>query len=289
METTLTKHQLGEYQQQGFLFPLPVLSDSETATLRTKLEELEMDRGGQLPARINRKPHLLLTWLNELIRDSRILNPVEDILGPNILCWGSGFFIKNAHDPAQVTWHQDSTYWGLSKPDVVTAWVAFTPSTAENGCMRVVPGTHTLQQLPHRDTFAQDNLLSRGQEIAVKVEESRAVDIVLEPGQMSLHHVMLVHGSEPNRSALRRIGFAIRYLPTHVKQLTGVRDSATLVRGTDEYGHFVLEPAPRSDFHPDALAFHSETLKANDQILYGGATTQLGDDASVERTPRVSD
>jgi non-haem Fe2+, alpha-ketoglutarate-dependent halogenase len=289
MEKTLTKHQLGEYQQQGFLFPLPVLSDLETATLRRKLEELETGQGGQLPTRINRKPHLLLTWLNELIRDPRILGPVEDILGPNILCWGSGFFIKNAHDPGRVTWHQDSTYWGLSKPDIVTAWVAFTPSTAENGCMRVVPGTHTLQQLPHRDTFAQDNLLSRGQEIAVKVEESRAVDIVLEPGQMSLHHVMLVHGSEPNRGALRRIGFAIRYLPTYVKQLTGVRDSATLVRGTDEYGHFVLEPAPRSDFHPDAVAFHSETLAANDQILYGGATTKLGDNASVERTPRGSD
>ena len=180
MGKALTKHQLGEYQQQGFLFPLPILSESETAALRGKLEELEINQGGRLPARINRKPHLLLTWLNELIRDPRILDPVEDILGPNILCWGSGFFIKNAHDPARVTWHQDSTYWGLSKPDIVTAWVAFTPSTPENGCMRVVPGTHTLQQLPHRDTFAQDNLLSRGQEIAVEVDESKAVDIVLD-------------------------------------------------------------------------------------------------------------
>jgi non-haem Fe2+, alpha-ketoglutarate-dependent halogenase len=289
MGKTLTKHQLGEYQQQGFLSPLPVFSDSETANLRSKLEELEMNQGGRLPPRINRKPHLLLTWLNELIRHPRILDPVEDILGPNILCWGSGFFIKNPHDAARVTWHQDSTYWGLSKPDIVTAWVAFTPSTTENGCMRVVPGTHTLQQLPHRDTFAQDNLLSRGQEIAVEVDESKAVDIVLNPGQMSLHHVMLVHGSEPNNGALRRIGFAIRYLPTYVKQLSGIRDSATLVRGTDEYGHFALEPAPRSDFHPDAVAFHSETLAANDQILYSDAANKPNDDASVVRRPRNSD
>lgn len=289
MGKTLTIHQLGEYHQQGFLSPLPVLSDSETATLLRKLEQLEIDQGGRLPARINRKPHLLLTWLNDLIRHPRILDPVEDILGRDILCWGSGFFIKNPTDPARVTWHQDSTYWGLSKPDIVTAWIAFTPSTTENGCMRVVPGTHTLQQLPHRDTFAPDNLLSRGQEIAVEVEESRAVDIVLEPGQMSLHHVLLVHGSEPNRSAHRRIGFAIRYLPTCVKQLTGIPDSATLVRGTDEYGHFLLEPAPRSDFHPDALAFHSEMLAANDQILYRETTTKLGDDDSVVRTPRGSD
>lgn len=276
MSKTLSKHQFGEYQQQGFLFPLPVLQDSEMAELRTKLEHLETQHDGRLPAGINRKPHLLLTWLNELIRDPRILDPVEDILGPNILCWGSGFFIKNPNDSARVTWHQDSTYWGLSKPDVVTAWIAFTPSRAENGCMRVIPGTHALEQLPHRDTFARDNLLSRGQEISVNVDESRAVDIVLAPGQMSLHHVMLVHGSEPNRSALRRIGFAIRYLPTYVKQLAGVHDSATLVRGKDEYGHFEFEPVPRSDFHPDALKFHAEMLAANDQILYRGTPSKPG-------------
>jgi ectoine hydroxylase-related dioxygenase (phytanoyl-CoA dioxygenase family) len=271
MGKALTREQLAAYERQGFLFPLPALSDSETALFREKLEHLEAENGGEIPARLNRKPHLLLTWLNELIRDPRILDAVEDVLGPNIFCWGSGFFIKNAGTAARVTWHQDSTYWGLSKPDIVTAWVAFTPSTTENGCMRVIPASHGSQQLPHRDTFAADNLLSRGQEIAVDVDESKAVDVVLMPGQMSLHHVLLVHGSEPNGAAIRRIGFAIRYLPTYVKQLSGVRDSATLVRGVDEYGHFSLEPAPRSDFHPDAVAFHSEMLAANDQILYSGA------------------
>ncbi len=276
MGKALTGSQLEAYQQQGFLCPLPVFSDTEIAALRSQLEILELHQGGRLDARVNRKPHLLLTWLNELIRDARILDPVEDILGPNLLCWGSGFFIKNPHDGARVTWHQDSTYWGLSKPDIVTAWIAFTPSTAENGCMRVVPETHTLSQLPHQDTFATDNLLSRGQEIAVDVDESKAIDIVLAPGQMSLHHVMLVHGSEPNRGSHRRIGFAIRYLPTDVKQLTGTKDTATLVRGTDNYGHFTLEPAPRSDFHPDALAFHAETLAANDQIIYRGTTPKQG-------------
>jgi non-heme Fe2+,alpha-ketoglutarate-dependent halogenase len=145
MGKTLARHQLQDYQQQGFLSSLPVLSEPEAATLRSKVEELEARNEGRLPPSTNRKPHLLLTWLNELIRDPRILDPVEDILGPDILCWGSGFFIKNAHDPARVSWHQDSTYWGLSKPDIVTAWVAFTPSTIENGCMRVVPGTQTRQ------------------------------------------------------------------------------------------------------------------------------------------------
>jgi hypothetical protein len=281
MHTEPNKDFLDAYRERGFLFPLPALASSETAALRTKLENLEAQHGGKVPPPLNRKPHLLLTWLNELIRHPAILDPVEKILGPDILCWGSGFFIKNPHDKARVSWHQDSTYWGLSSPDVVTAWVAFTPSTTANGCMRVVPATHKLQQLPHEDTFASDNLLSRGQEIAVEVDESKAVNIVLEPGQMSLHHVLLVHGSEPNNSELRRVGFAIRYLPTYIKQLTEVVDSATLVRGSDRYRHFLPEPVPQSDFHPDAVAFHAEMLAANDQILYRGPQAKPSGDASA--------
>jgi ectoine hydroxylase-related dioxygenase (phytanoyl-CoA dioxygenase family) len=193
---------------------------------------------------------------------------VEPILGPNLLCWGGSFFAKKPHDPGFVTWHQDSTYWGLSRPDIVTAWIALTPSTAANGCMRVIPGSHTSDQLPHRDTFAEDNLLTRGQEIAVEVDESKAVDIVLGPGEFSLHHVRLVHGSKPNTSDVPRIGFAIRYLPTDVRQISGHPDSATLVRGTDEYGHFLPEPAPREDFDPDAVEFHARVMEANRKILY---------------------
>lgn len=282
--------QLKKYEEQGYLFPLPVLPFEETALLRSKLEALEVQHGGSLPATINRKPHLLLTWLNDLIRDRRILDPVSDILGPDILCWGSGFFIKDPLHPARVTWHQDATYWGLSKPDIVTAWVALTPSTRQNGCMRVVPGTHKLSQLPHQDTYAPDNLLSRGQEIAVKVEESQAVDVVLSPGEMSLHHVMLVHGSEPNAGTERRIGFAIRYLPTSVKQLAGIADSATLVRGKDAYEHFSLEPAPRSDFHPEAIAFHARMLEANDRILYRATSGENAEkDTSHDQSTPAND
>ena len=98
-----------------------------------------------------------------------------------------------------MSWHQDGTYWGLSSPDVITAWIALTPSTPQSGCMKVVPGTHR-SQVPHQDTFAADNLLSRGQEIAVQVNPADAVEIVLAPGEMSLHHVLIFHGSEPNRA-----------------------------------------------------------------------------------------
>jgi ectoine hydroxylase-related dioxygenase (phytanoyl-CoA dioxygenase family) len=274
MGKALTRDQIEHYRRDGFVHPLPAVSASESAALLARFEAQEQAEGGRLSMATNRKPHLLLAGLNDLIRHPAILDAVEDVLGPDLLCWSSGFFAKNAHDPARVTWHQDATYWGLSKPDVVTAWVAFTPSTKQSGCMRVIPGTHLVDQLPHRDTFATDNLLSRGQEIVVTVNEADAVDIELQPGQMSLHHVRLVRGSEPNRAAQRRIGFAIRYIATDVRQVAGDTDSATLVRGRDAYGHFQAEPRPRFDFDPDAVAFHARMLESSNQILYRGAAQQ---------------
>jgi ectoine hydroxylase-related dioxygenase (phytanoyl-CoA dioxygenase family) len=152
---------------------------------------------------------------------------------------------------------------------VVTAWVAFTPANAANGAMEVIPGSHKLDQIAHRDTFAKHNLLTRGQEIAVEVDESQAVRLDLEPGEMSLHHVRLVHGSPPNTSNDRRIGFAIRYIPTSVRQLEG-EDSATLVRGADRFGNFELEPRPVSDLDPEMLALHKKITERNARILYRG-------------------
>jgi len=137
--------------------------------------------------------------------------------------------------------------------------------------MRFVPGSHTVQ-LPHHDTFAEQNILSRGQEVTVEVDEREAVDIVLAPGQMSLHHGRVVHGSAPNRSGDRRIGFNIQYLPTHVRQVVGKRDSATLVRGVDRYGHFEEERRPSADFTPEELrAFRQGLDERRSEYLYRGA------------------
>jgi ectoine hydroxylase-related dioxygenase (phytanoyl-CoA dioxygenase family) len=225
--------------------------------------------GGPLRGDLRHKTHLLFPFLAELVRRPRILDAIEDVLGPDILCWSSNFFIKEAADPAFVSWHQDSTYWGLSSPDVATAWVALTPSNDANGAMAVVPGSHKLDQMPHRDTFHRHNLLTRGQEIAVAVDEAKAVPLNLRPGEMSLHHVRLVHGSPPNPSPDRRIGFAIRYIPTSLYQLEGT-DSATLVRGEDRFGHFELEPRPERDMQEDMLALHRRLTERAAQILYRG-------------------
>jgi non-haem Fe2+, alpha-ketoglutarate-dependent halogenase len=269
----LSPDAVARYRRDGFYFPVRVFSAEEAGEYRARLEAVERAHGGPLGGQLRQKGHLLFTWLNRLIRDPRILDPVEDVLGPNLLCWSSSFFVKEARDPAFVSWHQDATYWGLSEPDVLTAWVALSESSVESGAMRMIPGTHA-EQVAHRDTFAADNLLSRGQEIAVEVDESRAVDVVLHPGEMSLHHVRMFHGSPPNRSADRRIGYAIRYVPTHVRQLSEVRDTATLVRGVDEFHHFDLEEPPAADLDPAARERHALIMKRQGEILYRGTTAE---------------
>jgi ectoine hydroxylase-related dioxygenase (phytanoyl-CoA dioxygenase family) len=153
---------------------------------------------------------------------------------------------------------------------VVTAWIALSASNASNGAMQVIPGTHSSEQIAHRDTYSPHNLLTRGQEVAVEVDPGQARTITLEPGEMSLHHVRIIHGSPPNESASRRIGFAIRYIPTSVRQKQGA-DSATLVRGVDDYRTFEHEPRPSKDMDPTFVSLHAEIAQRNAHILYKGA------------------
>jgi non-heme Fe2+,alpha-ketoglutarate-dependent halogenase len=263
---SLSAEAVQQYRELGYYAPVRVLSTAEAAQLRAKLEAFEAG-AGPLAGKLRHKSHLLFTWLNELIRHPRILDAVEDLIGPDILCWGSSFFIKEPRNPGFVSWHQDSTYWGLDPADVVTAWVAFSDSNSANGAMRVVPGTHRMDQVPHRDTFRPENLLSRGQEIMVDVDEREAAMLELAAGEMSLHHVRLIHGSDPNPSGDRRIGFAIRYVPTYVRQVAGAHDTATLVRGVDQFGNFEVEQAPDADMSPAAQAYHTAVTEAHAQIL----------------------
>ena len=269
MPKLLSNAAVEAYKREGFYSPVRVMSAAEARRYRNALETHEAKTGKPLQGNWRHKMHLLFTWADELVHHPKILDAVEDVIGPDILCWTTNFFIKEANSPGFVSWHQDSTYWGLEPDDVITAWVAFTDATPENGYMQVIPGSHKVDQLPHVDTFHKDNLLSRGQEIAVKVDEQKAVPCLLEPGEMSLHHIKLVHGSEPNRSGDRRIGFAIRYIPTYVRQ-TKVDDSATLVRGVDRHRNFDHEPRPRADLDQGALAAHADAVGRQVKALYQG-------------------
>lgn len=277
MPKILTESQIDQFWRDGCVFPVRVMPEAEALEIRRRLETFESENGGPLKGALRHKSHLLFTWLGDLVRNNGIVDAIEDLYGPNLLCWTTNFFIKEADNPAFVSWHQDSTYWGLDKPDVVTAWVALTPSNKANGAMKFIPGSHTKDQIPHRDTFAKNNLLTRGQEVAVEVDESKAVAITLEPGEISLHHVRLVHGSPPNPSHDRRIGFAIRYIPTTVAQIAG-EDSATLVRGVDTHRHFELEPRPTRDMDPEFVALHQTITERNAQILYRGTQVKSYDD-----------
>ena len=280
MSKLLTPAQLQAFQDEGYIAPIRVMTPDQAHALRERLEAFERTQGGPLKGSLRHKTHLLFTWLNDLVRQQKIVDAIEDLHGQNLLCWTTNFFIKEARDPAFVSWHQDSTYWGLSKPDVVTAWIALTESNETNGAMKVIPRTHLLDQVPHRDTFSRNNLLTRGQEVAVDVDASQAVTLELQPGEMSLHHVRIIHGSEPNPSGERRIGFAIRYIPTHVRQIEG-DDSATLVRGVDTYNTFEPEPAPTRDFDPEFVALHQAIADRSARILYKGT------DVSSYNEPRA--
>src|SRR5258706_8295906 len=257
------------FAREGFYSPVRVMPAAEARRYRNALETHEAKPGKPLQGNWRHKMHLLFTWADQLVHHAKVLDAVEDMIGPDILCWTTNFFIKEARSPGFVSWHQDSTYWGLEPDDVITAWVAFTEVTEENGYMQVIPGSHKIDQLPHLDTFHKDNLLSRGQEISVEVDKSKAVGLAMGAGEMSLHHIKLVHGSAANRSHDRRIGMSIRYIPTYVRQ-TKMRESAMLVRGVDNYSKFAVEPRPKADLDEAALAAHADAVGRQVKALYQG-------------------
>ena len=269
MPKLLTSAQVETCKHDGYLAPVRVMSAADAHQYRVSLETHEAKTGQPLQGNWRHKTHLLFTWADALVHHPAVLDAVEDVIGPDILCWTTNFFIKEANSPGFVSWHQDSTYWGLEPDDVITAWIAVTEVTPENGYMQVIPGSHKIDQLPHVDTFHKDNLLSRGQEIAVEVDKAKAVGLALHAGEMSLHHIKLVHGSDANRTNDRRIGLAIRYIPTTVRQ-TKVRDAAMLVRGADKHRHFDYEPRPKADLDDAALAAHADSVARQVKALYAG-------------------
>lgn len=269
------------FDADGFICPLPALTAERTASYRARYLAFQAQHQIQLDAlspsrrwQIFADTHFVLPWVDELTRESSILDGVEQVLGPDLLAWNTSWFVKMPGDKTFVSWHQDGAYWGLSPMEVATAWVALGPVTTANGCMRMIPGSHQQPRLPQRDTWADDNALSRGQEIAVAVDEARAVDLVLEPGEMSLHHLWIVHGSNANRSDEPRIGLAIRYVAPCVQQESGALPLAMLVRGRADNGHFTLAERP-TDVHARAgEGRHAEIMQRVHRALATAPPTQ---------------
>lgn len=275
----LTAAQKARYWEDGYLFPVPVITAAEALALRAELEAIEtdwLDAGLPLPLntykRIN--AHAVMPLAARIGLNPAILDVVEGLLGRDILIYSVEFFIKEPNTRHKVSMHQDLTYWGLGAIDgLVTAWLALSPATQASGCMDFVKGSHKNPILPHEDTFAEDNLLSRGQEVKVDVDPKDRMPIEIHPGEISLHHGLTIHGSGPNTTNDRRIAAVVRYCTPDVKQQTGVTDYAMLARGTDTSGNFTHLPAPRGLFTPEALRLYDEVRTAQAKVMMSGTDT----------------
>lgn len=268
MLDVLSPMAVNNFRLQGYHSPIRLVSKEDAITMRKALEAYEA-RNGPLHGASRFKSHLLFKWLSNLIRTERILDAVEALIGPNILAWSTDWWIKEAGSQQFVSWHQDSQYWGLDTTKLVTVWVALSPSTIESGCMRVLPGSHLGPDLEHVETFQEDNMLTRGQQIS-HIQEEKSVNLEVDTGEAAIFAYRIAHASSPNRSADRRIAVAIRYIPPDARQIRSDNDSAALVRGRDTHGFFNLEPEPAFDFDPETVAFHKGDAEERRKIIYHG-------------------
>lgn len=257
------------FAESGFVHPIRVYPEPEIEALRRRFEA-ELRPLLQDPTQetdYTFQTHLLFPWLDAVVRHPPVLDAAAELLGPDLLLWNSGFVVKPARDGYFASWHQDLTYWGLEPDHVVTAWLAFTSSTRANGCVRFVPGSHRLGLLPVVETRAKDNMLSRGQSVILDDPESRAVAVELRPGEMSIHHGLTVHASDPNRTDADRIGMTMTYIRPDVRSRKG-RDTVSLVRGEYRFGHFDLAPPPIADLDRAAVAAHAAAARARMVVLH---------------------
>ena len=258
MPKVLTQEQIATYHRDGAVAPVSLMSRAEIAVYQRKFEALEATIGGEAQARYRIKAHLPFPWLCELVRHPRMTDAVEDLIGPDVICWGSSFFTKKAHDSRFVSWHQDSTYYGMEPPESITCWIGFTDSRMNSGCMRIVPGSHRGPAiLPHVETWDKQNLLARGQTIE-KVDESNLVYLEVNAGEFSIHHNKTIHSSQPNTADTPRVGFAVHFAAANVRQAQYEGATAIVLRGRDRNNYWLPEPQPKEDFDPVCLAAMDE-------------------------------
>ena len=235
------------YAENGFFSPVNAFSEAETEELRKDYETAEEELRGDTEklSLLKAYPNRLLPSFDTATRNETLVEAAKEILGENILVWSSALFIKEASSTKIVSWHQDLTYWQLNDIKEVTCWLAISSARKQAGCMKFIPGSHKNRIVPHNDTFDENNLLTRGQEISVEVNENEAVYAELDPGQASFHHGLLFHSSGPNTTDDRRIGSAIRYISASMKQETGDCPLVTQVSGNTDYGNFKILPPPK--------------------------------------------
>ncbi|MCB1739080.1 MAG: phytanoyl-CoA dioxygenase family protein [Gammaproteobacteria bacterium] len=264
MPRLLSDAQVQMMERDGYVAPIRIFDAQTARAYRDRLEAFEAsvaDRPAEetLFTLSRFKPHLLFTWLDEICHHPRLLDAMEDVLGPDLIIFSGAFFTKNAGDGNYVPWHQDTTYADFEGGRYARAWVAFTDSHPGNGCMRVIKGSHKTQLQHTEEPDNPHNILFRREKVAGTVDESDAVDLILAPGEMSIHDYGVVHGSNPNDSTDRRIGFAITFVSADTLP-RGRKETGMLVRGQVRNDGWELEPRPLADLDEAARAAHARAM-----------------------------
>lgn len=263
MPKILSEEQVQQYKRDGFVSPVRVMTESDAADILKEIKAFEEKQGRPIYGVQRTKACLLFPFIYEMVTQESILDAIEDLIGPDILVYQNAAWLKEADGKGFVSWHQDSTYFGMDPWDLVSAWVALSPAGVEEGCLEVLPGTQSLGMLPFDYSAMSDgNMLASGQRAIYDIDESKAVPMPLRPGEMSLHHVNLLHCSRPNKGTERRVGFSIACCPPSVRQMTKVKTTAMLLRGEDRYGYYELdEKAPVAPDDPDTIEAHARAVE----------------------------
>jgi len=258
----INQAELEHYQHHGYLFPKRVLTSEEAANCLRRLSDMETRIGApltQADLKWRGASYLYSPWVNALVRDPRVLDLVEDVIGPDILVFWSTFFIKEPGTASFTAWHQDATYFGLEPYEHVTAWIALSDAGSDAGCMDVISSKGAPRQLAHAAARLPDSINGAGQVIVEPFDDSDPVAMALMAGEASLHHTLCCHRSAPNRASHRRVGLGISYIPAHVKPTGSYRMPALCVRGSNKYDHFDLLPDPAEELDAQGIAVHEKT------------------------------
>lgn len=264
MPKVLTEAQVRAFEEQGFLSPVRALSAERARVYRERYEALEARWPGDMK-KMKTKSHLLCPWVLEIAEDPYVLDIFEDLLGPNLRCWSMAWRVKPADGETFAGWHQDSVY-GSPVPIVLGA-LALSPCGPRQGCLRGFPGSHRWGHLKHEESDDAKSILARGQFIVDPLDETKAIDFALAPGEMVLFHNALVHGSAGNFGPDRRMLLLVEMVPTWASP-PRVRESALLVRGVDTHGHFDDEPRPDGEFTATAQANWTRVVDARARRLF---------------------
>jgi non-haem Fe2+, alpha-ketoglutarate-dependent halogenase len=259
----LTEAQVEAWRRNGFLSPFPLLDEAERQVCLDGLARYERWLGtpvnGAAEMKWRTMPYLILPWAAQLAHDPRVLDLVEDLIGPDILVYTSTFFIKEAGSPTIAAWHQDSTYYGLAPADEVTVWVALTEASQAAGCMDALPFDGKPRQLRHQARVVEHSVNRASQKVVEPLDESRAVPMPLKPGEFSMHHGLCPHRSGPNSTDYRRIGLGLNFIPAHVRTTGTAKPAAMLVRGQHR-GGFELVTPPRAELDEAGVAIHERAV-----------------------------